>query len=104
MLKLVFLFFSLILCSWGDVSAAPYNPDWGSVGVLTDAQTCAGCHRATPIGEVPSVMRFPDAQGEDISPPYQWRHSMMAHAFDDPYFQAKVQEETDIFPHLAGFA
>ena len=49
MLKLVLLFFSLLLCSWDDVSAAPYNPDWGSVGIFTDAQTCAGCHRATPI-------------------------------------------------------
>ena len=102
MLKLVFLFFSLILCSWDDVSAAPYNPDWGSVGVFTDAQTCAGCHRATPIGEVPSVMRFPDAQGEDISPPYQWRHSMMANAFNDPYYQAVIEDEATLFSGLAG--
>ena len=102
MLKPVLLFFSLLLCSWDDVSAAPYNPGWGSVGVFTDAQTCAGCHRATPIGEVPSVMRFPDAQGEDISPPYQWRHSMMANAFNDRYYQAVIEDEATLFSGLAG--
>jgi hypothetical protein len=49
-------------------------------------------------------MRYPlQDTGEDISPSTQWRHSMMAHAFDDPYYQAKVQEETHIFPELAGF-
>ncbi len=102
MFKLVFLFFVLLLCSWDDVSAAPYNPDWGSVGVFTNAQTCAGCHRASAIDEVPSVMRFPDAQGEDISPSYQWRHSMMAHAFNDPYYQAAIEDEATFFSGLAG--
>jgi len=81
---------------------AAYNPDWGTVGVFTDAQTCAGCHRASASGATPSVMRYPDALGEDVSPSNQWRHSIMAHAFDDPYFRAVVEDEMTLFPSLAG--
>ena len=98
----IVLSFTLLLAGWNTVSAAPFNPDWGTVGVFTDARTCAGCHRASSIGDAPAVMRFPDAQGEDISPSYQWRHSMMAHAFDDPYYQAVVEDEATLFTALAG--
>ena len=98
----IFLSFTLLLSGWHTVSAAAYNPNWGTVGVFTDAQTCAGCHRASAIGDAPAVMRFADAQGEDISPHYQWRHSIMAHAFDDPFYQAVVEDEAALFSGLAG--
>lgn len=86
--------------------ATDFVPGWGTAGVFTDAETCRTCHRASSDQDpaTPAVMRYPlQDNGEDISPTTQWRHSMMAHAFDDPYYQAKVQEETHIFPELAGF-
>ena len=98
----IVLSFTLLLAGWQTVTAAPFDPNWGTVGVFTDARTCAGCHRASASGDVPAVMRFPDAQGEDISPLYQWRHSIMAHAFDDPYYQAVVEDEATLFSALAG--
>ena len=98
----IVLSFTLLLAGWQTVTAAPFDPNWGTVGVFTDARTCAGCHRASASGDVPAVMRFADAQGEDISPLYQWRHSIMAHAFDDPYYQAVVEDEATLFSALAG--
>jgi len=98
----IVLVITLLLTGWHTVSAAPYDPNWGTVGVFTDARTCAGCHRASAIGDAPAVMRFADAQGEDVSPLYQWRHSIMAHAFDDPYYQAVVEDEATLFSGLAG--
>ncbi|MEN8763758.1 MAG: PKD domain-containing protein [Thiogranum sp.] len=98
----LFLTLALTLSGWEGVTAAPFDPNWGTVGVFTDAQTCAGCHRASAVGDTPAVMRFPDMQGEDISPSYQWRHSMMAHAFDDPFYQAVVEDEATLFTALAG--
>jgi mono/diheme cytochrome c family protein len=102
MLTRVFLAFTLLLTSGSDVAAASFDPNWGTVGVFTSAQTCAACHRASAVGTAPPVMRFPDAQGEDISPSYQWRHSVMAHAFDDPYYQAVVEDEAALFSAIAG--
>ena len=97
-----FLTFTLLLAGWDGATAASFDPNWGTVGVFTDAQTCAGCHRASVLGDTPAVMRVPDAQGEDVSPSYQWQHSMMAHAFDDPYYQAAVEDEATLFAGLAG--
>ena len=98
----IHLTFILLVIVSPAAAAASFNPNWGTVGVFTDAQTCAGCHRASAVGDVPAAMRFPDAQGEDVSPSYQWRHSMMAHAFDDPYYQAVVEDEATLFASLAG--
>jgi hypothetical protein len=95
-----------ILDDDGMEQASDFIPNWGTAGVFSDAETCTACHRASTDQDpnIPAVMRYPlQDNGEDISPTTQWRHSMMAHAFDDPYFQAKVQEETHIFPELAGF-
>lgn len=79
-----------------------YNSDWGTAGVFSDATVCGQCHRASAAGTMPLVMRYPDTAGDDISPAHRWRHTMMAHAFDDPYFQAKLQDEVHVFPQLAG--
>jgi hypothetical protein len=45
----------------------------------------------------------PSPQGEDISPFYDWKSSVMANAFTDPYFRANMVHEAETFPHLAGF-
>ncbi|WP_372985720.1 hypothetical protein [Marinobacter sp.] len=45
----------------------------------------------------------PSPDGEDISPFYDWKSSVMANAFTDPYFRAVMMHETEVFPHLAGF-
>ena len=84
-------------------TVATYSLNWGTLGVFTQAATCGLCHRASDPGVTPAVMRYPDANGEDISPANQWRHSMMAHAFDDPYTQAKIQDEVNLFSSMAGF-
>ena len=39
---------------------------------------------------------------KDISPGTQWQHSVMAQAFNDPYWQAAVEDEVESFPHLTG--
>ncbi|AKS41830.1 hypothetical protein [Wenzhouxiangella marina] len=75
-----------------------FDPDWGYVGAFASALECGSCHEATP--NVPTVM-FHD--GVDVSPFTGWRHTMMANAFADPYFQAKLTSETATVPSLAGF-
>lgn len=95
----------LFLCLSATAHATEFNPDWGPVGVFNDAQTCALCHRASSDDDsaVPAVMRNPiQDDGEDVSPSHQWRHSIMAHAFDDPYFLAAVEHEVSLSPGLAG--
>ena len=89
----------------GDTSGTSptvFDPHWGTVGVFTEAANCRSCHRATDPGVEPSVFRYPDADGRDVSPDGGWPASMMALAFHDPYFQAVVAEESEQFPALAG--
>ncbi len=86
------------------VAVNVFNPDWGQVGVFTEAATCARCHRASSDNDasISAVMREPlDDTGVDISTSTQWRHTMMAHAFDDPYYRAKLADETSIFSDIA---
>ena len=92
-------------------SLPPQVESWTPVGVFSPASICGECHTASPEGISPAVMRAPHPQtatspspeGEDISPLQGWRHSIMAHAFTDPYFRAKMKHETELFPHLASF-
>jgi hypothetical protein len=75
-----------------------FDPAWAPAGAFTNASSCARCHAARD-GE--TALR--DDQGHDISPSHDWQHGVMAHAFDDPYFQAVLNEEsTHEFPHFAG--
>jgi hypothetical protein len=92
-------------------SLPPQAESWTPVGVFSPASICGECHTASAVGVSPAVMRAPHPQtattpsseGEDISPLHGWRHSIMAHAFTDPYFRAKMKHETELFPHLASF-
>ena len=86
-------------------SIQPFDPHWGTVGAFTNAVTCTDCHRASTDNDpnIQAVMRYPLSDtGADVSPGEGWSHSMMAHSFDDPYFQAVMQEEAHIFNSLAG--
>ena len=74
---------------------AAFDENWPAVGVFTGAKTCSDCHRSDG-----TIMQY---DGKDISPGTQWKHSVMAHAFNDPYWQAAVQDEVGNFPHLASF-
>lgn len=76
-------------------SNTPSSATWGTVGVFTNASKCAECHSGNT-----SVMNY---NGEDVSPFTQWKHSTMANSLNDPYFNATVEEETHIFPHLKNF-
>lgn len=76
-------------------SSSTYVPTWGDTGVFSAASQCAQCHTGTD-----TVMNF---NGKDVSPYTQWRHDVMAHAVNDPYYQAVVEEETHVFPHLKAF-
>lgn len=83
-------------------ATSTYDPSWGTAGVFTGAARCAQCHEAR-TGETPMRLPEGDPAGEDISPNTEWKHSLMAHSFDDPYFQAVLQEEaTHEFPAFAG--
>jgi hypothetical protein len=73
-----------------------FDPDWSPEGAFTNAAKCGeSCHRSDGADM--------DFNGRDISPGTQWQHSVMANAFNDPYWQAAVEDEVDAFPHLAGF-
>ena len=78
------------------ITADPaYDPGWSPQGAFTNAETCgASCH------ESQDPIMFYNA--EDISPNTQWRHSVMANAFIDPYWQAAVEDEVLSFPQNAG--
>ncbi|MFO7593286.1 MAG: Calx-beta domain-containing protein [Pseudomonadota bacterium] len=76
-------------------SSEPYLASWGDLGVFSSASQCAQCHSGSD-----TVMNY---QGRDISPYTNWRHDVMAHAVNDPYYQAVVEDETHVFPHLKGF-
>ncbi|MDG6777198.1 Calx-beta domain-containing protein [Thiomicrorhabdus sp. zzn3] len=67
-----------------------YLANWGIKGIFTNATTCASCHTGTT-----TVMNY---SGTDVSPATQWKHSVMAHSLNDPYFNAVVEEEVHIFP------
>ena len=77
-----------------------FDKNWGQLGAFTNASKCGtDCHESDyQSGD--AIMTF---DGKDISPNTQWQHSMMAQAFNDPYWQAAVEDEVDSFPHLAGF-
>jgi len=75
---------------------AAFEANWPPLGAFTNAATCgANCHQTDG-----SSMFF---DGKDISPHTQWQHSVMANAFNDPYWQAAVEDEASSFPDLAGF-
>jgi len=72
-----------------------YDANWGQKGAFTYATRCGeDCHKSDSTS-----MTF---NGEDISPGTQWKHSVMAQAFNDPYWQAAVEDEVESFPHLTG--
>ena len=76
---------------------AAFNASWGQQGAFTDAARCGeACHKS---GGTTTTMTF---NGEDISPGAQWKHSVMAQASNDPYWQAAVEDEVENFPHLTG--
>ena len=54
---------------------------------------CALCHVSN--GEA-----LQDSLGNDLSPVLDWASTMMANAFKDPLWQAKVESEVDEFPAL----
>lgn len=85
---------------------------WEKTGVFLAAADCGQCHTASQPGDSPAVMRAPDINlsvnqpspsGGDISPFFDWKSTVMANAFTDPYFRATMKHETEVFPHLAGF-
>lgn len=78
-----------------------FDPHWRGIGVYTNAAVCASCHRASTDGS--GVMRLPhSATGSDVSPGKGWLYSMMAHAWNDPFFQAAVEDQVAEFPAYAG--
>ena len=76
---------------------SPFSPAWDATGAFTNAAVCGeACHKSDN-----ATVMFVD--NKDISPGTQWQHSVMAHSFNDPYWQAAVEDEVDSFPELAGF-
>jgi len=83
-------------------SDSTFEHNWGSVGVFSDADSCTQCHASDG-----TIMQHNNSEvnlsTDDISSSTQWKHTVMANAFNDPYWQAAVQDEVDNFPHLSGF-
>jgi len=79
-----------------------FDHNWSPVGVFSGAVICADCHQSDGV-----IMQYdnPDVSlsTNDISSSTRWQHSVMANAFNDPYWQAAVEDEVDSFPALAGF-
>jgi cytochrome c553 len=77
-----------------------FNHNWGTEGVFTEASECANCHESDG-----TIMQYtnPELSTNDISSSTQWKHTVMANSFNDPYWQAAVQDESESFPELAGF-
>lgn len=65
-------------------------------GHFTTHVACVNCH--TNSGAA-TAMR--DSAGRDIAPVNQWRASMMANSFRDPYFRAVLASETHLHSGLA---
>ena len=78
-----------------------FDHNWSPVGVFSGAVICADCHTSNG-----TIMQFDNTDvslsTNDISPSTQWKHSVMANAFNDPYWQAAVEDEVDSFPRLSG--
>lgn len=72
-----------------------YSANWGTKSVFTEANTCASCHTGSGATD-PKIMVLDS--DKNVSPASEWKHSTMAHALNDPFFNAIVEEETHIFP------
>jgi hypothetical protein len=79
-----------------------FSQNWGTAGVFTEAVECADCHLSDG-----SIMQYANPEvalsTNDISASSQWSHTVMANSFNDPYWQAAVQDESQTFPALSGF-
>jgi len=62
--------------------------------MFTTSSDCAFCHTS-------SSTALKDSQGNDLSIYHDWSSSMMANAFRDPIFRAKLESERLRTPHLA---
>lgn len=60
---------------------------------FTASGECGYCHGPDVSGNT-NV----DAEGTDVNPTSRWRSSMMANSARDPYFRAKVEHESLLFP------
>jgi hypothetical protein len=79
-----------------------FDHNWGTAGIFTNAVECSDCHQSDG-----SIMQYtnPDVSlaTDDIGASDQWKHTVMANSFNDPYWQAAVQDESESFPDLSGF-
>lgn len=89
------------------LSAMPTTGSWSAIELFHPASDCTRCHKASDSGSAPAAMRTgdltPSPSGADISPGADWRHSLMAHSFNDPWYQARVKAEASENPALASF-
>ena len=84
-----------------DAPGLPEGPIWGggrfepqAANVLfATADGCALCHSASPRA---TALR--NETGDDVSPHGTWQATMMANAFRDPYWRAKVAHEISAAP------
>ena len=82
-------------------SVAAYDPDWSTLGVFQGAVACESCHLSDG-----SIMQYDNTSvtlnTDDVSASSQWPHTVMAHAANDPYWQAAVEDEAATFPEASG--
>ena len=64
--------------------------------IFSGAANCAFCHDQWGRG-------LTDRQGTDVSIAKDWRGTMMAHSFKDPFWRATMEAEVSENPQLQGF-
>jgi hypothetical protein len=60
-------------------------------------QTCTACHNSNGL-DINTEL----TTGANVSPADGWRATLMANAFRDPYFRARLLSEVNVFPSQAG--
>ncbi|CAA0103505.1 Uncharacterised protein [BD1-7 clade bacterium] len=80
---------------------APFDKHWNVEGAFSPAASCGDCHSAS--NDEYATFRLPkEPSGEDISPYSGWQHSVVANAYNDPIFRAKMEDEVSHLPSFAG--
>ena len=86
---LAFIAFLTTNLSPAHAQSLPFNTST----LFAGSGICADCHTSDGVA-------LTDSKGNELSPPTDWRSTMMANAARDPFWQAKVEAEVTANPQL----
>ncbi len=86
-----FAFFAFLATGLSSIQAQdlPFNTS----SLFAGSGVCADCHTSDGVA-------LTDSKGNELSPPTDWRSTMMANSAKDPFWQAKVEAEVAANPQL----